>query len=74
MTENIITCDLKTVGERIEHIVNEMTSLYEVTGVEYFKAQASSWSQWVWMLLDSKRQEWQITYPGDAHGAWHSPN
>ena len=74
MEEHIITCsDLKTVGERIEHIVNEMASLYEATGVEYFKAHASGWSQWVWMLQDSKRREWQITYPGDPQGVWNSP-
>ena len=54
-----------TVGERIERIVMEMAALYEITGVEYFKAQASGWSQWVWMLQDDKRREWD---PGDAHG------
>ncbi len=57
-----------TVGERIERVVMEMRSLYEATGVEYFNAQASAWSQWVWMLNDSKRREWQVTYAGDAQG------
>jgi hypothetical protein len=63
---------LKTIGERIEYIIDEMVSLHESTGVEYFNAQASGWSQWVWMLQDIKRREWQITYPGDAHGVWRS--
>ena len=60
--------DLKTVGERIEHLINEMDSLHEATGVEYFKAQALAWSGWVWMLQDRKRREWKITSPGDAQG------
>jgi hypothetical protein len=59
---------LGQVGERVESIIAEMASLYELTGVEYFKSQASGWSQWVWMLEDRKRQEWNLTYPGDAQG------
>uniref|UniRef100_A0A6C0BEH2 Uncharacterized protein n=1 Tax=viral metagenome TaxID=1070528 RepID=A0A6C0BEH2_9ZZZZ len=74
MTDNINTCtDLKTVGERKENIVNEMASLYEATGVEYFKSQASAWSQWIWILQDRKLQEWQITYSGNPQGEWHLP-
>ena len=57
-----------TVGGRIERLVMEMLLLYEATGCEYFKSQASAWSQWVWMLLDSKRREWQVTYAGNPHG------
>jgi hypothetical protein len=57
-----------TVGQRIERIIQDMTVLYEITGVQYFKAQASGWSQWVWMLQDNKRHEWQLTIPGDANG------
>jgi hypothetical protein len=36
-----------SIGERIERIVREMQSLHDATGLEYFKAQASAWSQWV---------------------------
>jgi hypothetical protein len=66
MDKNCITSNdsLKTIGERIEYIIDEMVSLYEATGVEYFNAHASGWSQWVQMLQDSRRREWQITYPG----------
>ena len=66
MDKHCITSNdsLKTIGERIEYIIDEMVSLYEATGVEYFNSHASGWSQWVCMLQDSRRREWQITYPG----------
>jgi hypothetical protein len=57
-----------TVGERIERIVMDMTELHKVTGLEYFLSQASGWAQWVWMLDDIKRKEWQLNYRGSANG------
>jgi hypothetical protein len=71
MTDGIISTTIEqlTIGDRIARIVNDVNYLYDATGVEYFKSQASSWSQWVWMLQDSKRLEWKVSYVGDAHGA-----
>jgi prolyl 4-hydroxylase len=60
--------DIVTIGERIERIIMEMESLYKATGLEYFRSHASGWSQWVWMLRDDLRKEWQLTYCGDVLG------
>ncbi len=57
-----------TVGERIERIVMDLGELHKATGIEYFMAQASAWAQWVWMLDDKKRREWQLHYRGRADG------
>lgn len=57
-----------TVGEDIATIIVTMEKLYKETGLEYFKNQAMSWSQWVWMLQESKRKEWGLLYQGDPNG------
>ena len=57
-----------TAGRDIQAIMALLEKLYRDTGLEYFRHQARSWSQWVWMLQDSKRAEWQLEYRGDANG------
>ena len=70
-SENIPT-DESLIGEKIESIVKMFTELYKDTGVEFFKAQASGLSQWVWMLSDAKRKTWCLTYKGEPCGAEYS--
>lgn len=57
------------VGEDIQAIMALLQRLYADTGLEYFKHQAMSWSQWVWMLQDEKRELWALAYAGDPEGA-----
>jgi hypothetical protein len=60
--------ELQSVGQRVERLIREMLELHDVTGLEYFKAQASAWCQWVWMLQEKKREDWKLTIVGDAQG------
>jgi hypothetical protein len=57
-----------SVGERIKRLIDEIVSLHEVTGVKFFKSQELAWAHWAWLLEDSKRIEWNLTYAGVPNG------
>ena len=50
--------------EQIRIVIAGMERLYRATGLEYFRSQARSWSQWLWMLSEDKKREWGV--PLDA--------
>lgn len=56
------------VGARIEHIIGMIETLYHDTQLDYFKAQANGWYQWVWMLPELKRSQWNIRLEGYPNG------
>lgn len=58
-----------SVGEDVLALMGLLEKLYLDTGLEYFRHQAMSWSQWIWMLQDSRRAEWGLEYPGHPNGA-----
>lgn len=57
-----------SVGDDIHQVILLMEKLYNETGLSYFKSQCKAWSQWVWMLSDNARQQWNVTYPGSPNG------
>ncbi len=63
----LITFIMTTVGDDVVRVVRLLETLYHETRLPYFKAQA--WSQWVWMLRDSTRKEWGLSYSGDPNGS-----